>query len=313
MLDNGGPPRQLMGAAAGWRAVTRVLRNSAAAAGGAAKTFHADLLNTFFPSNCRTCGLPMLTASYVLVCETCVAGIAAQSGDLCSRCGEALGMESLRFARSMGITECTMCRLAPPQYERAVAFADYDGETREMLHLLKFASMRATAEHVLGKRLADAITKLQGQLPSDIVAIPVPLFAARQAQRGFNQSELLARAAVKHLARTSFPCRLRLATDILVRIKATPPFFSLSPTQRRSRIRGAFTVANVDAIVGREVLLIDDIMTTGATASECARVLRRAGASRVWVATVARAQREGAATHFTEVDIWDTSRTAAVS
>jgi ComF family protein len=126
--------------------------------------------------------------------------------------------------------------------------------------------------------------------------IPVPLFAAKLRQRGFNQAELIARAALKLLASGE---RYTLQKDVLERSRDTQSQTGLSPHQRRQNLRGAFRVKDRDKISGREVLLVDDVFTTGATASECARVLRRAGAARVWVATVARTLKaEPQAMHF---------------
>jgi ComF family protein len=120
----------------------------------------------------------------------------------------------------------------------------------------------------------------------------VPLFGARERSRGFNQSKLLAEAAVKRLRSLRRGWKLKIETKSLVRLKDTRALFTMQPHQRRKNLRGAFRILDAEAIRGREVLLIDDIMTTGATARECARVLLRAGAAKVWVATVAKAQPE---------------------
>jgi len=221
-------------------------------------------------------------------------------------------MESARFAAAMGVTECTMCRLAPPEFTRAVAFGNYDNEMREMLHLLKFAGRRNVAEHVLGERLAVAILKLREQAAKELVVIPVPLFAAREQERGFNQARLLAEAAVQRLRRTVPAWKLSLRDGILLRVKDTRALYRLDPTERRRSLRGAFRAATAQesALAGREVLLIDDIMTTGATARACARVLLRAGAAKVWVATAARAQPEAPHTaqrQEYEVALWTAS------
>lgn len=230
-----------------------------------------------------------------MVCEACVARVEAQDerlNALCGRCGDALGMESARFASAMGTNECTMCRLAPPEFTRAVAYAEYDAEMREMLHLLKFGGRREVAAHVLGQWTAAAIAKLERDAARDLVVIPVPLFAARERSRGFNQAELLATAALKRLRKQSPEWKLRMQTSALKRVKDTHALFAMQPHQRRRSLRGAFRVADSEAVRGREVLLVDDIMTTGATARECARVLLKAGAAKVWVVTVAKAQPE---------------------
>jgi len=117
------------------------------------------------------------------------------------------------------------------------------------------------------------------------VVIPVPLHASKLRQRGFNQSELIARAALK---RGIGAGTLPLTVSVLERSRPTESQTGLTRHQRRENVRGAFRVVRPDEIAGRDILLVDDVFTTGTTVSECARVLRRAGANSVWVATVAR-------------------------
>lgn len=290
-LGSGGPPGRYVGEA-GRCAVTRVLQSCAEAMGWAV----ADVTNIFLPSDCLVCGAAIATLGRVRVCEACIARVGPGSGTnqdtLCSRCGDALGMESARFAAAMGVSECTMCRLAPPMFDRAVAFSSYDNEMREMLHLLKYDGMRAVAEHVLGDGMATAIAGLRKATADELMVVPVPLFAARERERGFNQSSLLAAAAVKRLRRSEPEWRFHIRVDVLARVKDTRALYQLNPQQRRRNLQGAFRVTQTQAVEGQEILLIDDIMTTGATARECAKVLKRAGAVKVWVATAAKAQPE---------------------
>jgi len=238
----------------------------------------------------------MAALAPVRVCEACVWRVGTQAESeqdaLCTRCGDAMGMESARFAAAMAVSECTMCRLAPPQFDRAVAYADYEDEMRRMLHLLKFEGMRGIAEYVLGDAIAAAARKLRGDAADELVVIPVPLFAAREKTRGFNQAKVLAEGMVKRLRRLEPVWILRIQGQVLERVKDTRALYALNPSQRRASLKGAFRVADAEAVRGREVLLIDDIMTTGATARECSRVLKRAGAAKVWVVTAARAQPE---------------------
>jgi len=118
--------------------------------------------------------------------------------------------------------------------------------------------------------------------------VPVPLHSHKQSLRGFNQAEVIAQAALKQLGSGALGERFVLCAQNLVRVRETGSQIGLSRHQRRQNLRGAFAVRNPTQIAGRNILLVDDVYTTGATASECARVLRRAGAARVWVATVAR-------------------------
>jgi ComF family protein len=278
--------------------MTRVLRSSSGfqICSAAIEWVVADFSNILMPSDCRVCGAAMAALARVRVCEACVARVGALAESdkdvLCTRCGDAMGMESARFASAMGVGECTMCRLAPPQFDRAVAYSSYEDEMRRMLHLLKFEGMRGIAQHVLGDAMAATARKLQGEASEELVVIPVPSFPAREKTRGFNQARLLAAAMVKRLRRLEPGWTLRLPVHILERVHDTRALYSLNPTQRRASLKGAFRVVDVEAVRGREVLLVDDIMTTGATARECSRVLKRAGAAKVWVVTAAKAQPE---------------------
>jgi ComF family protein len=142
------------------------------------------------------------------------------------------------------------------------------------------------AANVLGRMLADAIAALEPHFPADsLLLVPVPLHRTKLRQRGFNQAELIARAALKIRQPGD---RLRLSAGALERKRETASQIGLTSPQRRENPRGAFGATQPEAVKWREVLVVDDVYTTGATVSECARVLRRAGATRVWVATVAR-------------------------
>ena len=203
-------------------------------------------------------------------------------------------MEGLRFVGAHVPAEglmCTECRLVPPQFARAVAYGVFGDEMREMIHLLKYERVRSMARPV-GSKLAAAILMLEGSAANPLMVVPVPLHPLKEKARGYNQALLLAEAALRELKRTHPLWGLQLQNDILRRVRDTASQYSLTARQRRANLQGAFTVVEDAPIVGREVLLVDDIYTTGATARECARVLRRAGASKVWVATATRAQPE---------------------
>jgi ComF family protein len=225
---------------------------------------------------------------------------------LCERCGEALDLDGLRFASQFpalsvnGPSEgllCSPCRMVAPEFERAVAYGVYQDELREMVHLLKYERMRPVAG-LLGGMLAQSVMTLRSEAAKELLVVAVPLFPVKERQRGYNQSVLLADAALKVLRSRCPEWKLLPQHGMLERKRDTESQFGLTPKGRRRNLQGAFAVRDGAAVVGREVLLIDDIYTTGATARECARVLRRAGATKVWVATLARAQRE-------MVELWE--------
>ena len=190
-------------------------------------------------------------------------------------------------------------------FARAVSFGSYDNEMRELLHALKFDRMRRVAEHLLADCLADAVLKLTTEAGSELLVVPVPLFPARERERGFNQSELLAAGAVKRLKTLLPGWKLELRPKLLRRVRDTRPQYALGAAQRLTNLKGAFRVERPELVRGREVLLIDDILTSGATANACTRVLLRVGAAKVWVATVARAQPESLRAVETTVARWD--------
>lgn len=237
-----------------------------------------------FPSHCRICGAPLVNISRLPVCLECIEAIHRIAGVVCVTCGERL-FSAYAVAGLDREPRCGLCRRIEPLFARAAAYGSYEGALRELIHLLKFAGVRPAA-NVLGRMLAEAITGLHPESRvEDMAVVPVPLHRTKLRQRGFNQAELIARTAVKLYGA---PNRLRLCAGTLERKRETPSQTGLTRHQRRLNLRGAFAVAQPEGVKGREVLLVDDVYTTGATVSECARVLRHAGATKVWVATVAR-------------------------
>jgi ComF family protein len=245
-----------------------------------ASTMATALFATLFPADCRLCGHPLTNISRLPVCQECLASLTRIEGVQCGICGERLNGP---YELSEDEARCELCRRAEPPYAKATAYGSYESGLRELIHLLKYEQVRPAAT-VLGRMLGEAI----GDLPlsfmrGPVVTVPVPLYAKKFRQRGFNQAELIARAALKLL-----PGGFELNAQALQRCRETQSQIGLSRHQRRENMRGAFVVATPKEIQGCEVLLVDDVMTTGTTVSECARVLRRAGASKVYVATVAR-------------------------
>lgn len=243
-----------------------------------------SLFAVVFPSDCRICGASLRNVSRLPVCRQCLDAISPISGGICAICGERL-FSSYAVADAGGAPRCGLCRRVTPAFARAAAYGSYESGLRELIHLLKFGGVRPAA-NVLGRMLAEAIASLEAEPPrGSVIVIPVPLHRTKLRQRGFNQAELIARAAMK----SSLPMeRFRLCDGVLERKRDTASQIGLTSHQRRSNLRGAFGVAQAGVVKGCEVLVVDDVYTTGATVSECARVLLRAGATKVWVATVAR-------------------------
>ncbi len=177
---------------------------------------------------------------------------------------------------------CALCRAGLRGFDAAYCFGSYEGRLREWIHLYKYQRVKTIAEP-LGVLLRDAIPATE---QFDAI-VPVPLHWLRQWRRGFNQSEVLARGLA---------AKLRIPViSALRRVRSTQVQAGLSHTARRQNVDQAFRCRR-HVVAGKRLLLIDDVMTTGATAAACARTLKRAGAARVVLATVARVDRRLAAT-----------------
>jgi ComF family protein len=169
-----------------------------------------------------------------------------------------------------------VCRADPPTWDWVRAGAEYQGAARDAIHAFKFEGKRALARP-LAALVLEQVGPGLGALPTAL--IPVPLAPARERTRGFNQAALLAERLATALR---MPCRPRW----LVRVRATGPQSDLGAAERRANVRGAFLAA--PAVAGHHVVVVDDVLTTGATAAECTLALRAAGAARVGVLAVAR-------------------------
>jgi ComF family protein len=233
------------------------------------KRFGATLLEFFLPRMCLFCGVAVGEAAAVAVCPECEAQINWVESPLCTCCG-------MVFANREGPDRvCGDCQTDPPPFARARAAALYDGPVAQAITGFKFSRQLAflpVMQHWLKRSLCRELVAA-----ADLLA-PVPLHPKRIKKRGFNQSLLLARA---------FP-EVPVGRETLVRTRHTVPQVGLNPKERRDNVKGAFVVTDPALVKGKQVLLVDDLYTTGATVKECARVLRKAGAQRVEVLTVAR-------------------------
>lgn len=264
-----------------------------------------SLFATLFPSDCRLCGTPLIKISRLPICEDCQEAMRPIAGGVCSVCGEGL-ISPYAFSDNQAELRCGLCRRMDPPFAKPAAYGSYDGGLRELIHLLKYEQVRPAA-NLLGRMLAEVISDLKLSYDdADLLVVPVPLHARKLRQRGFNQAELIARAALKLKPAGE---QLTLDSGILERQRETKSQIGLTRHQRRENMRGAFRVAKPLQVEGREILLVDDVFTTGTTVSECARVLRHAGAARVWVATVARTLKAEATHAILEEDEEDQEET----
>ena len=237
------------------------------------------IVSVLFPAGCRICKALLTSASRVPICAECLASFARVPGILCEICGRPLP----GLARNEGEPLlCPACQERTYAFEKARSFALYEGPVVRAILLLKFEQIEPLGAW-FAERLAELVTAEGETLAADVV-VPVPLHRDRQRERGYNQAALLAKPLAKKL-------RLPHKAVLLTRTRARPDKQVLSLEERWESVRGAFATRPGSQVDNLRVLLVDDVLTTGATLDACARVLRDAGAKSVVALTVARAVR----------------------
>lgn len=232
----------------------------------------ARALDIIFPPQCLICDA--LVPTHGTLCLECWRGVSFISEPMCHACG-------LPFEYAIGEGAlCGDCLKEAPPYARARAALRYDEASRKLILSLKYHDQTHLAK-VYGPWLAKAGKELV--LESDAL-VPVPLYYWRFVNRRYNQSALLAAALAKH-------CALPVLPDALLRTRHTPPQTGLTRAQRQDNVKGAFCVnpRHAATVKGKNILLIDDVMTTGATLEQCTKSLLKAGANKVNGLTLARA------------------------
>jgi ComF family protein len=241
---------------------------------GTAREIGRGLLHLVYPNLCHVCSasLPPAAGSF---CPACRDGLFVDSHTVCPRCAGTVGPFAV-------IDDCcALCRGESFPFEHVLRLGAYDGLLREAVLRLKWHTGEGLAE-LLGERWAERDRTKFEAVKADVL-VPVPLHWRRRWRRGYNQSEALSRGIASRLG---LPCRARW----LCRVRNTPSQTLQTHTQRRDNVRGAFEVRRGVRLDRMCVLLVDDVMTTGATASEATKALRKAGAARVVVAALSRAQ-----------------------
>ena len=214
------------------------------------------------------------------MCDACYAALPWLVPPLCVRCGEDFMVPIPEDARQFDDRTCARCRKSSPAYSFARSALKYEGVARAAVRALKFGGRKA-----LGGSLADLMEKSMRRFPELAAGVqevvPVPLHAKREQERGYNQSAVLARNLAERLG-------LPYADGAVARLRQTPPQVGLDRLARKRNMEGAFEVTDVPRVEGKVILLVDDVMTTGATVSACAAALKAAGAGEVRVVTLAR-------------------------
>ncbi|MCX5863825.1 MAG: ComF family protein [Deltaproteobacteria bacterium] len=239
------------------------------------RTFLKALLDLLLPSFCLACEKPLGSAPDLLFCLDCQEELHYIKSPLCPCCGRAY------LVAPGGDHHCGACLAKPRHFSRARALFLYEEPLKKVVHRFKYQGKTACLPSFA--RLANNLPHLAEMEGVDWI-VPVPLHPTRLRERGFNQALLLARAF--------FPKDRRVVPSLLVRLRPTEPQTSFNGAARRTNLKNAFGVIKPHRLVGKKILLIDDVFTTGTTVNECARVLKKAGADEVLVLTLARVKED---------------------
>jgi ComF family protein len=236
------------------------------------------LASIFFPAPCGLCGKILDSAGRIPICRSCLALLVPWSAPLCPRCGRP-------FVSRMAIEGleqplCHGCRRGLYDFDFARSYGAYSPAMARAIVLLKYQQVTPLAGF-FSECLLPVVREYALQFAADVV-VPVPLHPARRRERGYNQAELIARALARRLA---LPCR----SHLLVRTQPRPEKLRLTVHERWRSVRNAFDIRKGSQVDKLRVLLLDDVLTTGATLDACSRALREAGAAYVAAITVARA------------------------
>lgn len=234
--------------------------------------FINSLVVFIYPAQCRVCKRSMGVRKRSYICDECWNSIKLIEEPFCAICGRP-------FTESEKI--CEKCKKSPPIFSKARAIARYNETIRQAIHLLKYEKKRVMLKYMsalVRERLPDLLV-----IEDYDYLLPVPLHKKRLRERGFNQAELIGRIVEKS-------SNVQMDSDNLVRIRNTLPQSNLETSkEKHQNVQKAFVFRNPEKIKAKKVLIVDDILTSGATVSEITRVLMRANAGQVDVFTLANA------------------------
>jgi ComF family protein len=233
-------------------------------------------LDLLYPPRCACCGADLRPSDDgILLCRDCRLVLAPESWPGCPRCGAAGSTEGDR------LVGCPLCRGVSLRFDTVIVMGGYHSELRKAVLRMKRPRSESLCA-AIGRLLAVRRGRQLAELSADLI-VPVPMHWARRLGRGANSPETTADCLGRSL-------RVRVGRRVLARHRNTLPQAELSPRERFRNVRGAFRVRAGYHLQGLRVLLVDDILTTGATCSEAAKMLKQSGAAMVAAAVVARAQ-----------------------
>lgn len=241
--------------------------------------FHA-FLDLFYPRTCLHCNRNLNRSYELYLCKGCTKGISYVGDTHCIRCGAALGPHSLSTMQE----GCTVCKGRYFPYATTTSVTYYDGVMKTLIHKFKYSKQKFLSHTLNDIMLAQDTVK--ETIQNIDVIVPVPLHWIKKMYRGFNQSELLAWGIHQYFSKP-------ILLNNLCRVKNTASQTRLSKKQRQANIHNAFRVNNPKMFQEKRILLVDDVLTTGVTASECSKKLKQSGAKSVHLLVLATALSRG--------------------
>lgn len=247
------------------------------------------LLSVFFPAGCRICDRMLTEPTRIPICNECLGSFQQIHGTVCDKCGAPVENAPVENNRVFICPRCTSPDHRILAFDRVRFWSFYDGAMVQAILFLKFENIDPLGE--LFARMLAELAFLGGPAFEADVVVPVPLHRRRQRERGYNQAALIAKPLAKRLG-------LPYKSVLLTRIRPRPEKHLLTLDERWESVRGAFATRPGSQVDNLRVLLVDDVMTTGATLDSCAQTLRDAGAKSVVGLTVARARLRNSADYL---------------
>ena len=244
-----------------------------------------NFINLIYPLSCLICKRGLSPLSDKPLCQACWEKIEYNLPPFCRVCGKHLPAPPETNAAAGPANSqdlvfiCRDCQTCAYFFKKARAVCIYDGIIKECIHLFKYKSKLSLLKP-LTKLMIDFAHNFLNMKEIDLI-LPVPLHSVKQRQRQFNQAHLLAKPLRRAFGK-------EVKGSLLIKIKSRPAQVNLAQRARLKNTQGAFKVRNANRLVNKNILLVDDVLTTGATANECARMLLQAGAQKVDVFALAR-------------------------
>lgn len=231
------------------------------------------IIDFIFPPTCSVCGEPFNAEKEAVICPHCISQVRYIESPMCSKCGKPFYTEVLKDHY------CGECLTKKRYFNRARAMGYYDGVLRNAIRIFKY-KLKNNLAFPLIRLMVDRMQSFFEETSYNLI-IPVPLHSKRLRERGFNQALSLARLLSKQY-------EIPLDRYSLTRRRMTEPQVGLSERNRVKNVSGAFSILEKNKVVDKDILLVDDVYTSGNTVDECSKVLIKAGARKVDVLTLAR-------------------------